>query len=276
MNDLLAALGWQSLKPMIGALLLPPTPLLLLAAWAAWRLHRGVHRGSRPRVALAALWALLAALWLLCTPLVGSALIDVLAPSPPPLGPTDIARLQRAPQTVILVLGAGRRHMAQELGMADLKPMTLQRLRHGAWLARQTGLPLAFTGGIGHGAAPGPSEAEVAQRVAAQELGQPLRWTESRSRDTRENAVFSLALLRAQGVRQVVLVTHGFHMARAMAAFEREAHHAGVATVSVVAAPIDLRPPREHPTWGDLVPGPEGLADTWLALHEWLGRLAGA
>ena len=35
------------------------------------------------------------------------------------------------------------------------------------WLARATGLPIAFSGGIGWGAPPGPTESEVAAQVAA-------------------------------------------------------------------------------------------------------------
>jgi len=272
MNDLLAAFGLSGLKPFLGTLVMPPVPLLLLAAWGLWRMRRPEARRSGSVIT----WTALVLLWGLSTPLAGNALLDLLAPSPPPLGAAEIARLQRAPQTAVLVLGGGRKALAPELGMADLKPMTLQRLRYGAWLARQTGLPLAFSGGVGHGATPGPTEADVAQRVAAQELGQPLRWVESRSRDTRENAAFSLAMLRAQGVRQVVVVTHGYHMPRALAAFERAARHAQWPAASFVAAPMDLHPHRPGVSWGDLVPGPEGLAATWLALHEWLGRLAGA
>ena len=56
-------------------------------------------------------------------------------------------------------------------------------------------------------------ESAVGPRTTVQS---PLRWTEDRSRDTRENAAATVALLRAAGVRQIVLVTHASHMPRAM------------------------------------------------------------
>ena len=51
------------------------------------------------------------------------------------------------------------------------------------------------------GAADGPTEAEVAARVAAQEFGVKLRWVESESADTQANAERTMALLADQGVQ---------------------------------------------------------------------------
>ncbi|MFG5408565.1 ElyC/SanA/YdcF family protein [Piscinibacter sakaiensis] len=119
------------------------------------------------------------------------------------------------PRTAIVVLGGGRERLAPEYGQAMLGADSLQRLHYGVWLARATGLPLAFSGGRGWAQLDGEAEADLAARIAAQDYGLPLRWRENQSRDTRENARLTVALLRAEGVERILLVTHGWHMARA-------------------------------------------------------------
>jgi len=172
------------------------------------------------------------------------------------------------------VLGAGRKREAPEYGSADLKPMTLERLRYGLWLGRQTRLPVGYSGGLGFGSPPGPTEAAIAARIAERDFNARLRWLEDRSRDTNENARYSVPLLRAAGIDRIVLVTHGFHQRRALAAFERAAAQDGAA-MRVIAASVGLPPPGALEP-GDWLPSSEGFAMTRLALHEWLGRIAGA
>jgi uncharacterized SAM-binding protein YcdF (DUF218 family) len=186
----------------------------------------------------------------------------------------QIADLRQAAHTAVLVLGAGRRTLLLEYGQADLTALTLERLRYGWWLARQTGLPLAYSGGVGHGASQGVTEAEAVALVTARDHGVPLRWAEGRARDTNENARYSVAMLQADGITRVVLVTHGFHQRRALAAFQRAVAQSG-RPLQVLAAPVGLRP---APTGevSDYLPGPQGLLDSSIAVHEWLGRLAGA
>lgn len=269
MNELFANLGLSSAKAWLGALAMPPVPLLLLAVLGALLMRR------RPRLARGLVLLSLAGLWAACMPGTGHWLIDNLTRPPPPLRAPDIAALANAPHTAIVVLGAGRRPQAAEYGDgADLRPLTLARLRYGVWLARQTGLPMAFTGGVGHGSAPGVTEAEAVQQSLARDQDPPLRWVEKRSRDTDENARFSLALLQADGIQQLVLVTHDFHQRRALADFERAIARSG-RPMKLVPAPMGQAPPlRWFPS--DFMPTAEGLAMTRWALHEWLGRLAGA
>lgn len=268
MNQLFLMLGIESWKPTLGALVMPPVPFLLLILAGARLMFR--------RRLLAWLLVMLgcAGVWLMCTTALGIGLTHLLLKPPRALGATEIAELRRAPKTAILVLGAGRQLLAPEYGVANLKPYTLERLRYGLWLSRETGLPVGFSGGIGHGGDPGPSEAAIAARIAEREFGRPLRWTEGESRDTHENAVRSVALLHEAGIERIVLVTHGFHMRRALANFNREMQRTGK-PMALVAAPLGLRNP--GPLEGsDWMPTFEGFRDTRIALHEWLGRLMGA
>ena len=266
MNDIFLTLGIESWKPFVAAMLLPPVPLLVLVLVGARLMFR--------RRLLAWLIVLLAVsgLWLSCTTALSMALQTWLLKPPPALTEAQINELKKAPRTAIVVLGGGRKLRAPEYALSTLNERGMERLRFGIWLSRETGLPVAFSGGVGHGADGGTSEAEIAARIADREFGRPLKWTETESRDTRENAMKTVPLLQAQGIEQVVLVTHGYHMTRSLQNFER----ADVSRkMRLVPAPVGL-PPGGRMRVGDWLPSAKGFDETRLVLHEWFGRLAGA
>ena len=187
-NSWFAELGLSGWKGVIGALVLPPLPLIALMLLGC------------------------CAIYFLATPAAARLLTPLLLPSPPPFSLSEDEAPGRAgphaASTAIVVLGAGRRPFSPEDGMANLKPATIERLRFGLWLSRQTGWPVGYTGGIGYAEELGPSEAEIASRIAASEFQHPLRWAEGRSRDTAENAALMVPLLREAGMQWIVLVTH--------------------------------------------------------------------
>src|SRR5690606_32234594 len=85
----------------------------------------------------------------------------------PQVVPAGLAQVRQV--QAIVVLGGGVQAQAPEYGEAQPGPHTLQRLRYGAWLARQTGKPLGFAGGIGWAAGAGAvPEGDVARRVLAE------------------------------------------------------------------------------------------------------------
>ena len=266
MNEVFLTLGIESWKPLLTALVLPPVPMLVLVLVGARLMYR--------RRLLAWLLILLGVvgLWLACTGAVSQLLVRWLTQPPPALSVAALDGLKRAPKTAIVVLGGGRRSYAPEYGMSTLHARTAERLRYGLWLSRETQLPVAFSGGVGHGALEGPSEAEIAARVAEREFGRPLRWTEGESRDTRENAVRSVALLRAQAIERIVLVTHDYHMRRSMLNFESAASGSSLV---ILPAPLDLPNPGPARV-RDWLPSAESLELTSFAIREWLGRIAGA
>lgn len=268
MNDLLVRWGIEGWKPWLQVLVLPPVSLLLLGL-LAWLLVR-----RRPRSARALGLASLLGLWAISTPWAAHLLVQALTRPPPVLTSGQVAALANAPHTAIVVLGGGRMALAAEYDGPDLALLTVERLRYAVWLARQTQLPLAYSGGVGHGASGGPPEAAVAQLALLRHGGPPLRWAEQRSRDTNENAIETLALLRAEGIRRIVLVTHDFHQQRALAAFRRAAARSGQ-PLDLVAAPMGVR---QAPAGrlADCLPNGSSLQRSTWALHEWLGRVAGA
>jgi uncharacterized SAM-binding protein YcdF (DUF218 family) len=270
-NDWLIAWGIEGWKPALRLLLMPPVPMLLLGLLGLALIGRRLRLG-RLLVGVALL-----ATWVVATPMSGYWLPQLLTQPPPVLAPQAVAALAasaKAPRTAILVLGGGRKSMALEYDTADLSDLGAERLRYGAWLARKTQLPLAFSGGVAHASDPGPTEAALARAALQRDFGLPLRWAEERSRDTNENAIHSVAQLQAAGITQIVLVTHDFHQRRALAAFGRAIARSG-RPMALVAAPMGARPPPEGKL-GDFIPDARGLQRSNWALHEWLGRLAGA
>lgn len=267
MNDLLRTLELGGLKGILASLILPPVPFIVLMLVGVWILKR------RPWRAWTCILVSALGLWFGSTTLLGWALIQGLLRPPPALSSgavSDLKALAPAQKTAIVVLGAGRELYAPEYNLSNLNALSIERLRYGVWLSRATGLPIAFSAGIGHGALPGSTEAEIAARIAATEFGRPLRWTESQSRDTSENAHYSVTLLAGQGIERIVLVTHGFHMRRAVANFERAAARSGSA-ITIVPAPMGLA--KQSFGW---LPSMTGYFQTRVALREWLGWLAGA
>lgn len=257
----------HDLKPLLLTLALPPSPGLLLAMLGGACIQRRRHAG----------WPLLtiglAIVWLACTDAAADRLRAWLLGPVEVLHAAEVERLRNAEATVILVLGGGAIQDSPEYGGATLKPLTLERLRYGAWLARRTGLPLAYTGGVGWGGkSDAIAEAPLAVQVAQQEYGLKLLFAEGASRDTRENAQLSLPLLKQLGTRRLVLVTHYQHMPRALRAF-RDLE--GAMALSIVPAPIGSRNPQSPLVLGDWLPTAHGYSQCRYVLYEWLGLRAG-
>ncbi|HOW46953.1 MAG TPA: YdcF family protein [Rubrivivax sp.] len=268
LNDWLTHFDLLALKPVATALLLPPVPWLALMLGGGWVLRR------RPAWQWSCLLLGAAGIWLCSTTGVGQMLQRRLTAPHQALSAQDIQALRRSGPGAIVVLGSGREAYAPEYGGPNPGPMAAERLRYGIWLGRETGWPVAYSGGIGHAGTDGPTEADAAALAATRDFGRPLRWAEGESRDTRENAERSVALLQAAGVKRIVLVTHGFHMRRSLRAFEQAVQRRG-AGIALVPAPMGLA---DDDVRGVLrwLPSAAGMRKTNLALHEYLGLLAGA
>lgn len=249
-----------ALKPLLTSVSMPPASLLLLALLGLLL----AFRKKRAGLALATLS--LALLWLLSCHGMAVWLARHALPQFPPL---SAAALKTGKAQAIVVLGGGVLPQAPEYGQSQPGSYTAARLRYGLWLARQSGLPVAFTGGMGWAAngAQQDSEAEVVQRVARQDYGVTLRWSEAQSRDTSENARLMAPLLQRDGVQRIALVTDAWHMPRAVAAFER-------AGLTVMPAPVGYVLPAERDLL-EWMPSAYGLLASQKVLHEWLALTVG-
>lgn len=249
--DTAIALFW--LKKILAPIALPPLAPLLIMTLGLILLRR--HR----RTGLTLSWTGLALAFLLSTP----ASVGWMARALETAAPVTLERARTA--QAIVILGGGKRDHAPEYGGETVNRLTLERLRYGARLARDTGLPILVSGGS---ARSGMAEADLMQATLEIDFRMPVRWIESASRDTRENAQFSAVHLRTAGIRRILLVTHAIHMERARAEFEAQG-------LEVVPAPTAwLGGPRSEDRLRDLIPTAAAAFAGWLAAHEWLGQIA--
>jgi len=244
--DLPMILFWA--KKLVAVLILPPAgPLLLIGlGLMAARLRKLAWLG-----------------W--CYALIAStpASVNWIAMQIEPAAPASLAQVRQT--GAIVILGAGIRSYAPEMGGPTVSSLALERLRYGARLARESGLPVLVTGGAPEGYVP---EAIVMRDLLERDFGVPVKWSESAALDTRDNAVYSARLLKAAGIERITLVTHAAHMARSRAAFE-------AAGIEVTPAPTAwLSNPDIEYEWGDFIPNARAAYSGWFAIHEWLGRLA--
>ncbi len=163
----------------------------------------------------------------------------------------------------IVILGADATN-ALELGGETAGRRTLERLRYGARLHRQLGLPVLVTGGTLD-----PDRRPLGELMAetlVDDFGLVARWRETESRNTYENAVFSNRLLQEAGILHVYLVTHALHMKRARAVFADTG-------LEVTQAPVGVHDPKRRWALEDFIPSAHGLAGSTAAIYEFLGRI---
>jgi uncharacterized SAM-binding protein YcdF (DUF218 family) len=165
----------------------------------------------------------------------------------------------------IVLLSAGRDRAAREYGGDTLGALSLQRARYAAWLQRRSALPLFIAGGSAReGATP---VAELLRQTLENEFQVPVAGLETHSQSTAENARNMAKLLKNFGVEHIFLVSHAWHLPRAVSAFEQTGLRVTPApTAFAHTADFALRP-------FDFVPHSGALRANFYAIHEYLGRL---
>jgi uncharacterized SAM-binding protein YcdF (DUF218 family) len=236
---------------LISAFLLPPLNLLLIAAIGLWLWHK------RPYVARVLLTTSFALLWLLSTPYFAEALLHGLEGKP------YVNDTGKPLADAIVVLGGGTYFHAPEYGADTVSHATLERLRFAAKLQRETGKPVLVTGGkpLGNDL----SEAEQMKQVLEQEFGIKVQWAEGASDNTLENARLSRRLLDQAGISRIYLVTHAWHMPRAVRSFQ-------AAGLQVIPAPTAYTT-RYRTDLLAFVPSARALRDSSIFMHELIGMI---
>ena len=200
------------LKPYLTALALPPASLLILILIGALLIS------SKPKLAKRVIFFSVTALWLLSTNVFSVWIHNQVIPEYQLVTAKDLK--DRSVQAIV-ILGGGI-VIGLPRGDQQMSKTSLERLRLGAQLARQSGLPLVFSGGSGWGAKDASvAEADVAEKVLQDAFGIKLNYKESSSKDTHENAANSWDLLSTQGIQRIALVTNSTHMPRASAEFKK-------------------------------------------------------
>jgi uncharacterized SAM-binding protein YcdF (DUF218 family) len=228
--------------------LLPPAVLILVSAVAAWLTL------WHPRLGVAMAIVTTSLLFLASLPVIAARMIgdvEVKGPDKP-----DFSAAQ-----AIVVLGGGLRRGDGDKAPDTPGPWTLERLDFAAHAYRRLNLKVAVSGGKPPGAH--SSEAAVMKSALEGDFGVPVAWVEDKSRTTWENALYLKQLLAADNVTTVVVVTHAWHLRRALWSFERVGLHA-----IVWPAPLTYEPSTGP---DDYLPNIGALDGSYHALHEAIG-----
>lgn len=250
----------------LAAAALSPLPLAFAGAFVAGLLFWF----GRLRKALIVAASSVVGLWIASTPWFACTLATSLESRHPPVAveATPIA-------DAVLVLGgavtAAQPPMQPHLALQS----AADRVWHAGVLYRAGKARwVLLTGGNQPGQQDRPSEAE-AMREMLRVVGVPddAMRLESRSRNTRENASFSVPMVKEVSARRVLLVTSALHMPRALATFEAAFSGTGVEFVPAATdaeALGDVPDPASQ--W---LPDANSLAWSSRAIKEYLGLLHG-
>jgi uncharacterized SAM-binding protein YcdF (DUF218 family) len=208
--------------------------------------------------------ALAVVYWTLTTPIT----VNLLA-RPLTYGYTRISSPQEVSGAqAIVLLGAGSNNLRS--GGLELPLPTITtglRVLETARLYHMIGSPLVIaSGGVTDPDKNGAPESEAMIR-ALRELGVPADRIvpESRSRNTRDEAIIVLEMLRERGITKFVMVTSATHMRRSMAVFAAQGLHP-------IPAIAPLTGDRHGPRFG-IVPD---TAAVWVGddvVYEWAARV---
>ena len=239
----------------ISDLLMPPSGFIILLAIG---LFFWLIRFRK----FAALCILLASvlLYFASTPFIARKLMDPLQYQ------HEVLKNVPADTQAIVVLSGGRIQIAREYTNLDtVNATTLERLRYASRLAKVYQLPILLTGGSVNGER--QSEAALMKVVLETDFGVEASWLEEDSKNTFENAKFSKKILKENSIDNVLLVTHAYHMPRAMWCFE------DVGLKPVPAPTIFYKRNASVAELNDYIPSASALKKTKVALHEVTGAL---
>ncbi len=236
---------------IVKAIILPPTANFIIIAFGLL-LNKISKHLAHILITLGAL-----SLVLFCFPPFSTVLIRGLEQYPP-LEPPVIVTNEQA----IVVLSAGSYPYAKEYAKAIDGTAALQRNQYAAFLQEQTGLPMLVSGGtVGFDAS---SEAAVMADTLSNSFKVQVKWQETKSRNTAENAMYSAAILKENDIETIYLVTHAWHMPRAVMMFEKQG-------INVTPAPTMFIDMMTNLSSSYYLPAAYALQNVNLALHEYIG-----
>ena len=159
----------------------------------------------------------------------------------------------------IVVLAGGVQNANGERPFPNPEESTLSRCEYAAWMYRHgPEVPILASGG----GEPYPYAATMRELLRRAGVDERMIWTEERSNNTYENALYSAEILRQRGVRRIALVTEARLMRRAQACFQKQG-------LMVVPAPSEFR--EWCPLSVELFPSWRAIRDNENTLHEAVG-----
>ena len=266
-----------AIRNFVAELLIPPGIWIFIALSALLLLNR------KKVLQKGVVMSCLALIWITSTTAFANWLVEVSDhlmhwPKPVDISQITTKNLTKAqqidPPQAIVILGGGKRRGALELpeyNFSDVSKETMERLRVGAKLAKQTGLPVLLTGGSPDAISNEDlSEATVMAMVLKNELGIKAKWLEEKSHTTQENAKLATEILKKEGINKVYLVTHFWHLPRAQRAFEK----VGIQVTPIAHAYQDKNQFQINQlTPVDFFPSTSGILRVRQIWHELIGQI---
>lgn len=231
------------------ALFLPPSGLITLGIIG---LLFGFTKSGRQLLGISMLL-----LYLMSTSYVSAWMNSRLTHQYPAVDPA-LLKSDDAPQALV-VLGGGYYGESVEYGNTAIGPFFAERIRYAAWLAKQSELPVIVSSG--------KSDAPAAVRILKEEYGVENVTHESKSWTTDDNASNLRQLLKEQEVGKIGVITHAWHMPRAMWSLESY-------EIDATALPMGLL--YKMPAMGDYnswLPSMASLVRSRNVMHEFFGLL---
>ncbi len=165
----------------------------------------------------------------------------------------------------IVILAGGSYLNAPEYGGDTVATPTLERIRYGAYVHRQTGLPVLVTGGRVFDYIK-IAEATLMEKVMETDFRTPVKWREDQARNTWENAQYSQRILKQEKINKIILVTHALHMPRSVMSFE-------AAGFEVIPAPLAYHSKNSGFSVSDFLPRAGAMNNLSHLMHEVIGIL---
>lgn len=203
--------------------------------------------------------------WLMSVPAVARALEGGLDPG---LGPLARPGDAQGAQAIVVLGGGSRTYRSGEGAIHSLSGESAARVLEAARLFRWLrGPPVIASGGPQESRSDAPESEALAHVLRDLGVPEDQILEESRSEDTRQQALAMGPLLSDLGVDRFVLVTSPEHMRRSIGAFRA----AGLDPIASAAR----QGPEDAPTppWAGLMPGESGLAVSHSAFREYMALL---
>lgn len=235
---------------IVELIIFPPGIFILLGITGLWLTRRYRRAGNLLLVLTFSM------LWLVSTPWFSYRLLNSLQDQYPDLSDVPVEA------DSIVVLSGGTVASSDSYKLADA---SFERLHTAAILARKSGLPVVMTGGKLWDAR--QSEAALMAEVLKNDFAVSTVLVEEKSKTTWEHPLNLKPLLVEHGYKKPVVVTHAWHMPRAIFSFQQH-------ELDVLAGPAHRSEPLLiEKTFIQYFPNARSIERTRIALHEWLGML---
>jgi uncharacterized SAM-binding protein YcdF (DUF218 family) len=166
----------------------------------------------------------------------------------------------------MVILGSGTYVNAPEFnGIDTVSRGSLERIRFASHIARSNDLPILISGG--RKTSKHTPESVAMNQVMVDEFEVYPKWLDTKSLSTMDNAINSKPILARNDIDSIVLVTHAFHMKRAIWSFQQVG-------ISVIPAPMGYFDTNTYQGIREYLPSAKALYTSNQAMKEWVALLS--